>query len=160
MGKTILSLTTTKKIIMNTWIITTLANKTQHTQEFFSESEQDFKLAVEACAEKTISVLKNNIQDDSLYLMFEWNPSSAHLTAVLTDASKQHDAPACVIASFPHLKAQLALLAPAEHEAHTNTHTELIKFWLYDYLTTSTAFFQYSLVAIFHSSARDNTELL
>ena len=105
------------------------------------------KDTLETCAEKAISLLDKNIQDDSLYLLFEWNPSTTTLNIVVTDADKQQDSPFSVGAHFEQLE-------------NTETTNELIRFLLSDYLASCSAFFHYSLVAIFHSSSRSNSNLL
>ena len=149
---------------MNAWNIHNTVNGKNHSinflSDFLSSEKDDLKLAIEACAEKAISLLEENIQDDSLYFMFEWDSTCTTLTVILTDASKQQDAPERFTASFSGLHNHLARLALNEREEQIQKYIELIKFWLYDYLTTSTAFLQYSLVAIFHSSSRDQSELL
>ena len=123
--------------------INTITQQTNHIANFLSDEKDKLKLATEACAEKSIGLLADNIQDNSLYLLFEWNPAKSTLTVVLTDDTKQHDAPHSVTGIFAGL-----------------SDSELIQFWLYDYLTTSTTFLKFSLVAIFHSSTRSNTQLL
>lgn len=105
------------------------------------------KDALESCAAKAISLLDKNIQDDSLYLLFEWNPATTELNIVVTDANKQQDAPISVGARFEQLE-------------QTSATTELVKFLLSDYLASCSAFFHYSLVAIFHSNSREHSTLL
>ena len=122
---------------------------------FTSETDEGaFCQAVEACAEKAISLLQTNIQDDSLYLLFEWSTHQASLSVTVTDSSKSHDGPETVKCIFSGL-VNLNL-----NDEQNIIQVETIKFWLHDYLTTCSAFFSYSLVAIFHSSTRDKTELL
>ncbi len=145
---------------MNTWNTVTDKNKTIHTGHFLSTTNDELKLDLEACAGKAISLLKENIQDESLYLMFEWSPSNSILTVVLTDATKQQDACQSVVGIFSALNLKLNQLTQLAYVEQTQTHTELIRFWLYDYLTTCTEFFKYSLVAIFHSGSRNESELL
>jgi hypothetical protein len=125
-----------------------------HTKIEGADTTQ-WRKAIEACADKAIALLADNIQDDSLYLLFEWNPTSGNLRIVVTDAQKQQDAPISLEALFSSY-----LKATGNDEGVAAEHTEQIKFWLHDYLTTCTAFFNYSLVAIFHSSNRSQTELL
>jgi hypothetical protein len=145
---------------MNTWNIITDNKTTNHSCDFLSRNNDELKLAIEACAGKAISLLKENIQDDSLYLMFEWSPGDSVLTVVLTDATKQQDACQKVVGVFSELNQTLTQLTPSARAEQTQTTTELIQFWLYDYLTTCTEFFKYSLVAIFHSSSRSESQLL
>jgi hypothetical protein len=140
--------------IMLNWTTTVTPNTRIHSISELGIEESTLRKTIEACTDKSIDLLKTNIQDDSLYLLFEWNEESTTLNIAVTDATKQNDAPALVSCTFPHLA--LALV----NEEQKAANTESIKFWLHDYLTTCAAFFSYSLVAIFHSSTRNNTELL
>jgi hypothetical protein len=139
---------------MLNWTTTQTFNTIIHTTSAPSTTEHDLRNTIETCAEKAISLLKSNIQDDSLYLLFEWDSSNANLNILVTDATKKHDAPEIVFCTFPELAKQL------NQPEQSTAYAELVKFWLHDYLTTCTEFFSYSLVAIFHSSNRSNTELL
>ena len=111
----------------------------------------DLKQALEACAAKAISLLEHSIQDDSLYLLFEWNSSTNELVIVVTDASKRIDSPIRFHIDFPQL---------ANYPGPKEELVESIHFLLKDYLASYSAFFAYSLVAIFHASNRDNSQLL
>jgi hypothetical protein len=138
------------------WNLQHTDNKTLHTTSVAETSENSVQHVLEACAEKAIHILNENILEDSLYLLFEWNPELARLNIVVTDASKTHDAPHSFCCTFSSLSTELARLTADQRE----NYTETIKFWLHDYLASCTAFFSYSLVAIFHCSSRENTELL
>ena len=140
---------------MLTWNTTPDTNHLIHSTHIDESSEKTVKLAIEACTDKAVSFLKTNIQDDSLYLLFEWDAQAAILTVVVTDATKTHDSHNIVKAIFNSVANNLQ----GQHE-DTEAYADLIKFWLHDYLTTCSAFFSYLLVAIFHSSTRANTELL
>jgi hypothetical protein len=111
----------------------------------------DLKPALEICAAKAVSLLDHNIREDSLYLLFAWNPQAAELRIDVTDALKQQDGAFVVQAQFPQL------LSPADS---AGSLSENIKFLLSDFLASYSPFFSYSLVAIFHSSSRDETCLL
>lgn len=139
---------------MLNWNTTETLNSTLHSITELETHENTLRKAIEACADKAIDLLKINIQDDSLYVLFEWNEELAQLDIVVTDAAKKNDAQQIVRCAFPTLA--LDVVTEEQRAAYTDT----IKFWLHDYLTTCTAFFSYSLVAIFHSSTRSNTELL
>jgi hypothetical protein len=145
---------------MLNWNSNTNNNTIIHNTVIAETDDTSLRLAIEACAEKSINLLKENIQNDSLYLLFEWNPENSTLTIVVTDAEKKSDGPQSVICVFTGLHSGLKQLNSADYEWQVADHIESIKFWLHDYLTTCTAFFRYSLVAIFHSSNRSNTELL
>lgn len=118
------------------------------------------KQAIEATAANIISLLADNIQDDSLYLLFEWDPIKLELIASITDASKTRDAAPHICCDFPDIRSSFARLDPTEQLEQQVDLTECVKFWLHDYLATSTAFLKFSLVAIFHASTRESTELL
>lgn len=137
---------------MLSWTRSQTNDRIIHSAEMTGSSEQQIRQALESCADKAIALLDTNIQDDSLYLLFEWNLISSSLSVVVTDASKTYDASESIYCSFT----ELARL----DEAQKISNVDSINFWLHDYLTTCTAFFRYSLVAIFHSSTRNNTELL
>jgi len=139
---------------MLTWNSVQTLNTTVHATSEFDTAENTLRKTVEACTDKAISLLNNNIQNDSLYLLFEWNIELAELIILVTNAAKNHDAPESVYCTFPNLALELI------RQEQRTKHTESIKFWLHDYLTTCTAFFSYSLVAIFHHSNRNNSELL
>ena len=120
-----------------------------HTTITTETSDAVLRKIIEQSAEKAISLLAKNIQDDSLYLMFEWNITEHYLHIVVCNAQKTNDAPEQV----------------RTYLQDTSTHSpeelkEQIHYWLHDYLTTCTAFFRYSLVAVFHSGDRGRTELL
>jgi hypothetical protein len=141
---------------MLNWITSEIENKIVHSISVTETSEKFVRHIIESSADKAINSLKRNIQDDSLYLLFEWNMDEAKLTIVVTNASKTHDAPESICCIFSSLAIELS----RESDAQRYDYIESVKFWLHDYLTTCSAFFSYSLVAIFHSSSRNNTELL
>ncbi|HWV14250.1 MAG TPA: hypothetical protein VN030_02380 [Cellvibrio sp.] len=118
------------------------------------------KNAIEANATEIISLLADNIQDDSLYLLFEWDKVNAVLTSCITDASKTRDTGLYIRSKFPDIKLSFDSLQPSARLEQQIDLSECIKFWLHDYLTTCSAFFKFSLVAIFHASSRNETELL
>ncbi|WP_054112562.1 hypothetical protein [Marinagarivorans algicola] len=105
------------------------------------------KLAIEQCIEKACSLLVSNIQNDSLYLLFEWFPDVATLSVVVTDSSKMQDAPYVIECQF----------TLSDNNADMS---EQIQYWIRDYLTTCASFMQYSLVAAFHSQGREHSVLL
>ena len=141
---------------MLTWNINQTNHRITHTAMMIDSVEQQVKLAIENCADKAIKLLKNTIQDDSLYLLFEWDLNTASLSIVVTDASKTHDSPDSVHCVFSGVYSEFA----QANEAQRLEYADTVKFWLHDYLTTCSTFFSYSLVAIFHNSTRQNTELL
>ncbi len=143
---------------MNHWQI---QNSAQGVHYVFTPAVQTpLKDALETCAAKAISLLDENIQDESLYLLFEWNAIHADLSIAVTDASKQQDSSINVSTRFAQLQHELQSLPENEQQEKITATNELVKFLLSDYLASCSAFFRYSLVAIFHSSTRDNSQLL
>ncbi len=141
---------------MLSWNTNQTNERTIHVAVLADGGEQQVRRAIENCADKAINLLENTIQDDSLYLLFEWDANTSSLKVVVTDASKLHDSPESVYCIFSGVDTMLS----QEDETQRFIYADTVKFWLHDYLTTCTAFFRYSLVAIFHSTTRQNTELL
>lgn len=131
-----------------------------NSADFDNTDENGLCEAFESCAEHAISLLAENIQDDSLYLLFEWNKSTSTLNIVVTDASKKNDSAIKVTCVFSGLDVSLNKLEQGPRKDKEEDYVDLIKFWLHDYLPINTTFLNYSLVAIFHSSSRAETELL
>jgi hypothetical protein len=83
---------------MNTeWVITTNTEtqRSLHKTQCTETNEAAIKQAVDDSLEKAITLLHNNIQDDSLYFLVEWHNHST-LTIVVTDDTKQETAPEVV----------------------------------------------------------------
>lgn len=129
-------------------------------QQSFEGDSSHLKSALEACATKAVSLLEQSIQEDSLYLLFEWNPQTAELAIVVTDARKQQDSAYVVKAQFPAVQQTLAAATDSERNEKINALNDSVKFLLSDFLASYSPFFSYSLVAIFHSSTRAETSLL
>ena len=115
---------------------------TGHVSECIARDEGGIRLALGECVEKSISLLQANINNESLYLMFEWCASSSVLSIVVTDSSKEIDSPHIVKCTF------------------TNLETEDVQYWIRDYFTTCASFMKYSLVAAFHCNERSESTLL
>ncbi|RYG14522.1 MAG: hypothetical protein EOO07_16760 [Chitinophagaceae bacterium] len=141
---------------MLTWIIEKNENRISHITRSAETSENGVRHCVEAAVDKAISLFKTNIQDDSLYLLFDWNLFEAKLNIIITNASKNNDSAESVCCVFPSLAIELS----RESDEQRENYTESLKFWLHDYLAICPAFLNYSLVAIFNSGSRQNTELL
>lgn len=146
-------------VTLSPWQQQSSAQGTAYLNCFNGYDQPALKHALENCAAKAVSLLDTAIDDDSLYLLFEWNPLAAELQVVVTDATKQRDSAHTIQAQFPDLRAQLH---PAEsgNSASIDALNETVKFLLSDFLASYSPFFSYSLVAIFHSSSRAETQLL
>ena len=119
--------------------------------------------ALAQAIEKAVELLNDNVKDDSRYFLFEWDAVEAVLTIVVTDDDKKSDSPKVVKLALSGLAKPLETLkddAVSEWAATAAECSDNIKYFIRDYLTTSSGFHQYSLIAIFHNESRDNTELL
>src|SRR4051812_457057 len=134
---------------MLTWNQNTVDDRVIFSSDITDTDEKSLRLAFEACAAKAVSLLAVNIDDDSLYLLFEWNPLTSVINIVVTDAQKVKDASQQVTCTFSGLHMGLQHLDANEYAAKSADYTESIQFWLHDYLATCTDFFRFSLVAIF-----------
>src|SRR4051812_8538168 len=113
---------------MLNWNCNTANNTVIHYTIVAETDDTSLRLAIEACAEKAIKLLKENIQDDSLYLLFEWNPESSTLTIAVTDADKKLDAAQTVSCVFSGLHSGLKQLNSTDYEWQVADHIESIKF--------------------------------
>ncbi|MDF1692205.1 MAG: hypothetical protein P1U47_07525 [Zhongshania sp.] len=113
------------------------------------------------CVERAVDLLAVNIEDDSLYLMFEWNTNASVLTVVVCDDSKRRDAKHRVRCDMSAMNAKIKQLSESEQWKYKGeSFADIVKHGLHDYLTTCTGFMRYSLVAVFHQGSRQHTELL
>ncbi len=114
--------------------------------------ESAFKESIIETAHKAAQLLEDNIEDDSLYLMFSWQPELATLSAVVTDDKKVNDAQHIVRCFFPEVTPDCF--------SEADTLSEYISYWIRDYLTTSSEYMRFSLVSIFTDSTREHTSML
>ena len=105
-------------------------------------------LAIKNTVDKAVSLLKDNIKDNSRYFLCEWEPLINCLTIVVTDDSKTVD-------GYTAVKLTLSA-SPKDSEELTDD----VRHWIHNYLTTHAGFMQFSLIAIFHSNSRNKTVLL
>lgn len=124
-------------------------NHITHSTVCTETSERAIQAAVDACSEYAFTFLKENIEDNSMYCLFDWNSSKARLSVTVTDDTKQIDATHIVIMNFTGFESTSA----QEQE-------ETVKYWVKDLLTTSVAFLRFSLVAGFSRGSRQRVELL
>lgn len=144
----------------SSWQKQSTPNQTLYLNHFNGDDQPALKEALETSVSKAIELLDDNIREDSLYLLFEWNPAAAELNIVVTDAHKQQDGAYKVQTTLPDLHLALSTVNVDELDAKIETLNDTIKFLLSDFLASYSPFFSYSLVAIFHSSSRAETSLL
>ena len=120
-----------------------------HSAVCSETAEYPIQDAVDACSEYAFTFLKDNIEDNSMYCLFDWNASEAQLTITVSDDTKTKDAEHIVKMTFTHFEC-----TSAEDQEDT------VKYWIKDMLTTSLAFLKFSLVAGFTRGSRQRVELL
>jgi len=118
--------------------------------EFDEQSDEAIALAVQACMDKAIGFLSDNVDDESRYFLFEWNVACSTLTIVVTDDSRENDSQYVV----------KCLMSALDDDKKSIEYVSMIKYEIKDYLTTSSEFLKYSLVAVFHSGSRGKVDLL
>jgi hypothetical protein len=124
-------------------------------------SDHLVEAAIQACIEKSVSFLSENIVDDSRYFLLEWDIALSALTIVVTDDTKTNDSKYSVKCHMSALGDEISKTVP-ETKKHDKEQelSDFIKYFVKDYLTTCSAFMQFSLVAVFHNKTRERVELL
>ena len=115
------------------------------------EKESDIKLAVLEAAEYAFALLGDNIEDDSMYCIFDWDFPTQQLTIVVTDPSKLQQAKHKVV---------LNLQGYAAHISGQEDQQEQIHLWIHNHITTSESFFRYSLVAVITKNGDVSSSIL
>ena len=126
-------------------------------------SEMDGAAIYEAlgqAVEAAVKFLPDNMKDESRFFMFEWDAACFTLTIVVTDDDKKSDSPKVVKLSLSGLGKALQGDGVSEWAATPAECADNIKYFIRDYLTTSSGYHQYSLIAVFHSDSRNNTDLV
>lgn len=148
-----------------TWTETAVSENggeyTLHSSTVTRPADWRIEALLADCVERAVGLLAENIDDDSLYLMFEWNSAESTLAIVVTDDSKSRDAKLRVHCDMSAMNSKIKQLSESEQWKYQGeTFAEIVKHALHDYLTTCPGFMRYSLVAVFHQGSRQQTELL
>jgi len=109
-----------------------------HSSVSTSGNEAELKQAVLGAADYAFNLLDQNIEDDSMFCLFDWDFDKKKLLIAVTDPSKKKLAKHTV---------ELTLTGYADHIADKEDQQEQIKLWLHNYITTAANFLQFSLVA-------------
>lgn len=128
-----------------------------------SDKSEDLEVKqdIDECIAKAIELLDENVKDQSMYLLFEWDIENSKLTAVVTDESKKNDSSQVVECQFTSINDRLqAFKASSDSDVAVEDCVGKIRYWIRDNLTTNVDFFQFSLIAAFHSSSRQECVLL
>jgi hypothetical protein len=147
-----------------------------HKAQVATNNLNELNIAVIHSIDKAVSLLSENIGDESRYLLFEWQQAKSCLTVVVTDDTKSIDSPQKVVLEMTNWtsiaddvvgSAGSAGFAESDRlteSAHANqlaeVFTQTLREWIHNYLTTSAGFMKYSLIAIFHADSRKKTVLL
>jgi hypothetical protein len=123
-----------------------------HSAIVSSANEADIKQAVLAAADYAFDLLNDNIEDDSMFCLFDWNFSEQRLVIAVTDPSKK---------IFAKHTVKLTLEGYSSHMADKEDQQEQIQLWVHNHITTAATFLQFSLVAaiITEGDTRNSTLL-
>ena len=109
-----------------------------HSSVSTSSNEAELKQAVIAAADYAFDLLDGNIEDDSMFCLFDWDFNLQRLLIAVTDPTKKKLAKHTVA---------LTLEGYAGHIADKEEQQEQIQLWLHNHITTAATFLQFSLVA-------------
>jgi hypothetical protein len=101
-------------------------------------TQNGLKVSILSCADHAFSLFDDNVKNESMYCLFDWNYGQQTLTISVTEPSK--------IVSSKHI-VQLKLEKFDDYLNDKEDQQEQIQLWLHNHLTTSAEFLQYSLVA-------------
>jgi hypothetical protein len=116
-----------------------------------TESEGELKQAVLAAADYAFDLLDENIEDDSMFCLFDWDFNQQRLLIAVSDPSKKKLAKHTVI---------LNLKGYASHIVNKEDQQEQIQLWLHNHITTAAVFLQFSLVAAITADSDINNSIL
>lgn len=122
-----------------------------HSATSNSNVESDIKQAVLDASEYAFELLKTNIEDDSMFCLFDWNFDKQVLTVMVTDPSKT---------KLSKHKVVCFLTGYAGHIADKEDQHEQIRLWVHNYITTAATFLQYSLVAAITADGEPSSSIL
>lgn len=123
-----------------------------HHAQCAEQEPEALSQAINAGMDRAIAIIGQSIRDDARYLLCMWDSENSTLDIITTDDDKQIDAPESVRLQFT----QWNTADDADRlEQERNLH-----FWIRDYLTTSSEFLHFSLIALFSSDQRHHTRLL
>ncbi|MCA0892448.1 hypothetical protein [Microbulbifer agarilyticus] len=105
-----------------------------------------------------LSFLNRNVKDESRFFLVGWDTATSTLMFSVTDDVKQLDSPVVVRCHFDGLCRKLA--SDSQRESAIEAYKENVRFWCKEHLSTSSAFTQYSLIALFVDEDRMRAGLL
>ena len=126
--------------------------KILHKATSSANTQDAIKLVVLAAADQAFGLFNDNIEDDSMYCIFDWNFAEQALNITITDPTKRKSAQHVV---------QLVLEHYADYLIAKDDQQEQMQLWLHNHLTTSAEFLQFSLVAAITAEGdMDSSQLL
>ncbi|WP_198039978.1 hypothetical protein [Microbulbifer agarilyticus] len=125
-----------------------------------SEAEEEHSLNTDMieALDYALSFLDKNVKDESRFFLIGWDAASSTLMLSVTDDAKQLDSPVVVRCHFAGLSRKLA--SDSQRELAVEAYKENVRFWCKEHLSTSSAFTQYSLIALFVDEDRMRAGLL
>lgn|GEM_PF-486265 len=148
---------------MATTVLRVDDGKTLYHMEVESTSDVLIKRYIEVAIEQAITLLHENIVDQSVFFMCGWHPQTSTLRIAVTDDTKKNESPHCVQVIFSGLQREWQNIATESldrYQERQEHYTDQVRYWLRDYLTTSNGFMRYSLVSAFYDSTPQASSLL
>lgn len=134
------------------WLQETNSNgRVLHKASSAENTQDSIKKAVLECATHAFSLFDENVKNESMYCLFNWDYSQQTLTIDVTDPSKQ------ILAKHT---VQLTLENYDSYLTEKEEQLEQMQLWLHNFLTTSAEFLQYSLVAAMVADGDTNQSVL
>lgn len=137
------------------WILRgdkTTGEDIQHFAQCDENHEKEIQEYLNLVLDRAIGIIPQSIHDDARYLLFTWKSDSSTLDIVSTDDHKTHDASENVQLRIEHWLQST--------EQSMAEQTDSIHYWIKDYLTTSSEFLHFSLIAMLSLGDRAKTQLL
>ncbi|CAA0102960.1 Uncharacterised protein [BD1-7 clade bacterium] len=132
-------------ILWNDPIALADSGQTLHLASINDGEEKATQASVDQATAKAVELLPDSLFDDAMFMLFEWNSDKHQLDINITDAGKKQNADIIVRVILD------GTYVPG---------VELLKYWLKDYLSSSTGFLHYSLIAAFTDADRQSVQML
>ncbi len=127
-----------------------------HFAESGATEDGVLKDDMEEALEKAMALLNANVKNESRYFLVEWDRANAVLRLAVTNDRKAQDAADVVTCRFAALQQRLQTADESAIEACSDK----VNFFAKDYLSTCAGFMDYSLVAMYTDSSRNETRML
>ena len=119
-----------------------ISHQTSLTEDDVTSAQALVNLTID----KSVELIPLNINDESLYLLCQWEPEASEFSVILTDDTKSKDSRYIARCDLSGLSQDI--------------DNDTIQYWTKDHLSTCSEFFRFSLVALYSAAGRQQTVLL